>query len=270
MKLRLITIFFLLLWIVHPVCASFNITTQESPFPVSVGEEIPAAVFIGDINGNGLGEILVEAYGNLFLYDSSTGMVNTISPLQSAHHFSVMKMPNPVAGNIAGDGKLEIVFGDKAVQKLYVWDSNGTLITGFPMTLAGDIYSTPALADIDGDGLLEIAIGCEGNMVYLIDGNGVIFPNWPVVIGGGVHSQPAFGDIDGDGELEIVVTAQDNKVYAFNVDGSNVTGWPQSVSGFEVVLKYTSPALGDIDNDGEDEVVVATTVEGNLYSGKVI
>ncbi|MCL7476339.1 MAG: PGF-pre-PGF domain-containing protein, partial [ANME-2 cluster archaeon] len=269
MVMKIIILFLFLLWIVHPVSATFNITPQGNTFPVSVGAEIPGAVYVNDIDKDGTGEIVVETYSNLFLYDVSTSTLQSISSLAGALH-TITKMPDPNAGNLAGDNKLEIVFGDKTSKKLYAWNSDRTSVAGFPLTLAGNIYSTPALADVDNDGYSEIAIGSDANLVYLVNGDGTIFTNWPVAVGGGVHSQPAFGDIDGDGEFEIVVTALDNKVYAFNIDGSNVSGWPQSISSFGVTFLYNSPAVGDLDNDGTDEVVVSASVIGNLYGGKLI
>ncbi|MCL7415929.1 MAG: PGF-pre-PGF domain-containing protein, partial [ANME-2 cluster archaeon] len=269
MVMKIIIILFILLWIVYPVSATFNITTQEGSFPFLVGAEIPGAVYVNDIDNDGMGEIVVATYKNLYLYNASTDNLQSISSLAGAHH-TITKMPDPNAGNLAGDSKLEIVFGDKTSKKLYAWNSYGTPVSGFPLTLAGNIYSTPALADVDNDGYSEIAIGCDENLVYLVNGNGTISTNWPVAIGGGVHSQPAFGDIDGDGELEIVVTALDNKVYAFNVDGSNVSGWPQSISSFGVTFLYNSPAVGDLDNDGTDEVVVSASVIDNLFEGRLI
>ncbi|MCL7414158.1 MAG: PGF-pre-PGF domain-containing protein [ANME-2 cluster archaeon] len=269
MIMKFITIILIIFWIVYPVSATFTVTPQGGSFPVSLGTEIPSAVYVNDIDSDGTGEIVSVTYKNLFLYDTSTGSLQSISSLAGALH-TIMKMPDPNAGNLAGDNNLEIVYGDKTSSKLYAWNSAGIPVTGFPLTLTGYIYSTPALADVDNDGYSEIAIGTESNRVYLVNGDGTIFPNWPVIIGGSVRSQPAFGDIDGDGELEIVVNALDNKTYALNIDGSNVSGWPRSISSFGVTIEYQSPAVGDIDNDGTDEVVVSASVLDNSYAGKLV
>ena len=278
MKKIIIILFIWIIYLTSPVVATINVTEQGGLFPVSVGLRIPSAIYVDDINEDGLGEIIVEGYiegnqdlvfdSNLYLLNTSSGTLKTISPLTVHQSTNVMKMPDPVAGNIVGDNKLEIISGDKTSQNLYAWDSDGVRLPGFPINLAGNLFSTPALADIDNDGLLEIAIGCDGNQVYLIKGNGTILKQFAV--GGAVHSQPIFGNFDDDTDLEIAVTSRDNKVYAFNQDGSNVSGWPQSITPFGVMFLYNSPAVGDIDNDGRDEIIVAATVDGNIYGGKVI
>ena len=268
--MKFITIVFILFLIVYPVSATFNVSPQGGSFPVSVGDPfgIRGAVYVGDINLDGVGEMVVETYSNLYLYNTSTSTLQQISSLATPHH-TIMKMPDPIAGNLAGDDEFEIVFGDKTTKKLYAWNSDLSQTFG-PLTLGGDIYSTPALADVDNDGYSEIAIGSDGNLVYLVDGDGTIFPNWPVAVGGIIHSKPAFGDIDGDGELEIVFNALDSKVYAFKVDGSTVPGWPQSISSFGMTFEYSSPAVGDLDDDGSDEVVVSACKVGQLNTGRLI
>ena len=252
--------------------ANIDILHMGEPYPVVVGTGsyivVPGSVCVDDINKDGFGEIVVEMYNRLILYNHSGSILWSV-PLSNGHMMPP-RMPSPVAGNIAGDSKLEIVFGDKYSKKLYAWNSNGTLVSGFPKILGGSIFSTPALVDIDGDDYLEIAIGCDGNLVYLVDGNGIDIPGWPVYVGGMVRSQPSFGDIDNDGEYEIIVNSWDQKVYAFNRNGSTVPGWPQSISQFGVSLIYSSPDVGDIDNDGIDEVVVATAIQGKISGGKVI
>jgi hypothetical protein len=100
--------------------------------------------------------------------------------------------------------------------------------------------------------------------------DGQVVDNWPVAFTDPdqrIDSSPVICDMDADGELEIVVGSADGlrpspspNLYAFNYDASLVNdAWP--LYGEDI---YSSPAAGDIDNDGMLEIVV-----GSYHDDKV-
>ena len=119
--------------------------------------------------------------------------------------------------------------------------------------------SSPAVGDIDDDGILEVVIGSEDGTVYSFNSqNGDL--EWSYQTGDIVDSSPSLGDIDKDGKLEVVIGCNDGKVYAFNgEDGSLV--WNFTTGG----RVGASPTLGDIDNDRELDVIIGS-LDGNLYA----
>lgn len=82
---------------------------------------------------------------------------------------------------------------------------------------------------------------------------------WSVSVPGGrFHwSSPAIADIDGDGTSDVVVGGLDGRVHAYDAEGAALTGWPAPaiVSGAASAVA-SSPAVGDLDGDGVNEVVV--------------
>ena len=150
-------------------------------------------------------------------------------------------LATPALGDLDGDQELEIVVGDVA-QKLYVWHADGTRMAPFPIQVfdAGSapgvsafapkaIASSAAIADVDNDGQNEIAIGTNE-----------------------VYGTPNLGGTGGSG-----------RAYVIEANGTIAPGWPVkpvslSPSAVPVVAEGvgSSPALADLDGDGQKEVAV--------------
>ena len=137
------------------------------------------------------------------------------------------------------------------------------------------------LADLDGDGVLDIVVGAMDQHLYAWRGDGTPIRGWPVLVrdpdapaplGARIVSTPAVGDLDGDGKMDVVVGTNEiygrsGRVYAFRSDGTLRRGWPVHVPSFSPqgpdVLPLvgqgvpSAPALADVDGDGKLEVGIA-------------
>ena len=175
---------------------------------------------------------------------------------------------SPALAQFDGDGRWWIVFGDDAGW-LHVLDTAGRARPGFPVrTLGprpgptptphppgGNIYSieaSPAVADLDGNGRLEIVAGSWDGRMYVWDDAGALLPGWPVEVGDQIISSAALVDLDGDGRLDIVVGSKDGRLYGWTVAGTSLPGFPYEL-GHHV---FSSPWIGDLDGDGRADVLV--------------
>ena len=132
--------------------------------------------------------------------------------------------------------------------------------TGARKWLTRDVlhgYISNATVDLDGDGLLETLHADKGNWLYCVNADGT--ERWRTPLAGrGIFYAPAVGDINGDGALEIVVSVRDTDpdsgacTYVVGADGTVLERLQLGKSA------KTSPAIADIDGDGELEVIVAT------------
>jgi hypothetical protein len=68
------------------------------------------------------------------------------------------------------------------------------------------VRSSPAVADFNGDGGLDVAAACDDGCLYVLNADGSFLAEWlPLQMPGGMESSPCVADADGDGDLEIAV-----------------------------------------------------------------
>lgn len=197
---------------------------------------------------------------------------------------SDLNCSKPALVDIDGDGLLEIIVGSPSNPTVYmnilrdavwVFRPNGRLVEGFPVLLDDSGCSSPAVGDLNGDGSPEIITGSSTNnlstdrKLYGFKSDGEALPGWPLVVGEGekryVFAAPSLGDLDGDGLPEIIYGSRNGVLYACRMDGSPVNGWPVDLKITPIDGIGSSPALGDIDNDGSLDVVVYLS-GGYLYA----
>jgi len=97
-------------------------------------------------------------------------------------------------------------------------------------------------------------------------------------------SSPLLVDLDGDNRNELVIPTSDGEVHAFRADGTELPGWPVKTDRLPLHTGdpagayahgdvdddargsiLASPAAGDLNRDGEPEVVVAD-LRGKVYA----
>jgi hypothetical protein len=187
---------------------------------------------------------------------------------------------SPALADFDRDGQWWIVFGDDAGW-LHVVNSHGLQRPGFPVRTAGtrpgrptptphppggNIYSieaSPAVADLDRDGRLEIVAGSWDASMYLWDDSGQLLPGWPLAVNDQIISSAALVDLDDDDRLDIVVGSKDGFLYGWTLDGQALPGFPRDL-GAPV---YSSPWVGDLDDDGQADIVVGANNGIHLISG---
>ena len=188
-------------------------------------------------------------------------------PQQSANYVATP----PTLADVDGDG-LDEVFGEEEDWRLHAYRATGEPLPGWPTNefVGGQERHTPSVADLDGDGDLEIvtASGWTSGGVYLLayhhDGSPV--SGFPIRFEGDVDTFPVIGDVDGDRQLDIVVGGRAGAGRAVRVFSAN--GALERTMAAAGSYSYgTAPALADLDGDGVPEILVQTETAVNVWKG---
>lgn len=227
--------------------------------------QYPAAV--GDINKDGILEIVsLTAYGNarggINVFDASGNVlmatVTNNNPLICA----------PVLADLNNDSNLEIIFCGRGKASasisagIHAWNLQGEEIEGFPFELPSTPAFTPTLADIDGDGFLEMfvstttALYCvshTGEEMYRVDSEEAYKYS---------YQSPLVVDFEGDGNWSIVGACHGDNPNHYVRDahtGEYRTGWPKPVSYWT----YSAPTV--VKNGDEYAIFMGVSGEGNVF-----
>lgn len=121
-------------------------------------------------------------------------------------------------------------------------------------------YASPAVADIDNDGQVEVLWGGY-TLLAVNSSTGAI--EWYANSPGGGRLWPSIvvADIDDNGEWEIVTGNGEGYISVYNGNGSVHPGWPVQVTSQEL----RSLAVDDVDGDGNLEIVVCSTRPDNQW-----
>jgi parallel beta-helix repeat protein len=220
------------------MCLTCSVNPPGTEWDMHISEDAISCMVAGDIDRDGAIEILAAADTLLFILDASDGTVTETVPLRE-------DVRQIALGDLDGDIGVEIVCISACGWIIGIDEGSVILEVETGCTPIG----SPALADIDQDGLSEIVVAMEEGNVHILRPSGDDFIA-PVPMRGFCLSGANTQDLDLDGNIEILAGSSDSMLFVLDM-GMHGGRADWSCLGGTVTRTglYAQPVFGTISGD---------------------
>ena len=194
-----------------------------------------------DLDRDGVYESIVLADNYLYI----------INPDDTETHITIPATPvaSPAAADIDSDGYPEVIISTE--RGIYAYKYGGVPVDGFPYMLPpGDsdetITTSPIIADMDGDGSLDIGVATSDMRFVAFDTDGIQANGFPIAIAGRVENTPCLFRHNTDGTLGLAYITTDGLLNVHDLDSladDHLMPWPMWKGGADLANSLTNDEI---------------------------
>jgi large repetitive protein len=269
--------------VTHPIYKD-GYTGTNSNYPVLV-----------DLDGDGDLDLVIGGYNGLLFYRNVGDKTHPVFESDTTVFANINSLigsdGKPAFADLDGDGDLDLLVGtgeslsggpesgltlgfrNIGTKSAPIFAFDSALVVGLPKF---SYNSYPALADLDGDGKIDLLLGSDGgSLAYYKNTGSKTNPVWTSTSGvfASVESStywknPILYDIDGDGDLDLIYGTSNGLIYFYQNVGTTTAPKFANVASYFKVVKSSGAAtvsFGDFDNNGTLDLLSGSAVGSFQY-----
>ena len=259
---------------------------------------------VADLTGKGRADLLIgNGNGNIEYWQQNTLNGDTYTKVgnlkltsNTGTDIKVTNFAKPTVADIDGDGLLDLLVGTGTSRRIARFEQTAANATSFNQVAnlqaagadlqTGDNYPRPTIADLDGNGKLDLLVGDLSGVIKRYEAstlNGTTFTALGNVQVDGADlkvdgtSKPLLFDLDGNGLLDFIVGSQAGAVTRYeqtaryaatftsrgNLLAAGATPVNMGTAGNNEG-GYAAPTITDLDGDGRLDLLVGNA-NGTIY-----
>jgi len=218
------------------------------------------ALHFADLTGDDVPEMIFSRFDSLSIYSVDDGNISLISTILDDN-------PDALdAIDFNNDGLMDIVAAFSGDECIILQQTNNLEFT--PISIVSDFFANTSLksmttSDINDDTVYDFFLSGDRSTILRSNPSGT-YTEEVIPIGNGFHAFSYFGDLDKDNLTDIFLIEEEGNDHILSLFFENGGSFQQQSLSVEPTFTLEGGGIGDLDNDGDDDLFVFDNIAESL------